>query len=143
MIEVRCVAPVARSRLPSAVRSVLRRAPSIVNPVFVCEKKSRPSEVQVLIGGRSFMRKLHRQFMSDGSDTDILTFPTDEGGDIAICAPVALENARRFNELPAREFLRLLVHGSLHLLGYRDEPTREHKKMWKKQESLVEALWTR
>jgi rRNA maturation RNase YbeY len=93
--------------------------------------------------GRSFMRKLHRDFMDDPTDTDVLAFPTENGGDIAICAPVAAANARRFNEPPARELLRLIVHGSLHLLGYKDEPAREQKKMWKKQETLVGALWTR
>ena len=71
-------------------------------------------------------------------------FRRTNGGDIAICAPVAVQNARRFNEPPARELLRLIVHGTLHLLGYKDEPQRAQKKMWKKQErpggGAVESL---
>lgn len=141
MVLVRCVTPVTLSDLSAPIRSVLKRAPIIVNRVYRSEKKSIPKDVTILISGKSFMRKLHRQFMNDPSDTDVLSFPTDEGGDIAICAPVAAQNARRFKEPVEREFLRLIVHGSLHLLGYKDEPLREQKRMWKKQEALVEALW--
>jgi rRNA maturation RNase YbeY len=141
MVTVQCVGPVRLSGFDAAGRALIKRAPAIVNRVFRSEKKSAPKDVSVLIGGRAFMRKLHRDFMDDPTDTDVLSFPTENGGDIAICAPVALANARRFKEPPARELLRLIVHGALHLLGYKDEPLREQKKMWKKQEALVSDLW--
>ncbi len=150
MVSVQCLKPVRLSGFDADARAVIRRAPKIVDYVFRSEivipakaAIQSPKNVCIQIVGRAFMRKLHRDFMDDPSDTDVLSFPTENGGDIAICAPVAAQNARRFNEPPARELLRLIVHGTLHLLGYKDEPRREQKKMWKKQERLVEALWIR
>lgn len=166
-VSVQCLAPVRLPVLTVAERAVIKNIPSIVTRVF----KSTPSprhafgrgprspaksldrrlrhtgmtpvmEVSILIVGRARMRKLHRDFMDDPTDTDVLAFPTDLGGDIAICAPVAAANAKRFDEPVARELLRLIVHGSLHLLGYQDEPRSAQKKMWVQQEKLVESLWT-
>jgi rRNA maturation RNase YbeY len=142
MISVQCIKPVRLSGFDAATRSVIKRAPAIVSHVFRSEKSPLPKEVAISLGGRAFMRKLHRDFMNDPADTDVLSFPADDGGDIAICAPVAAQNARRFGEPVARELLRLIVHGALHLLGYKDSPARAQKKMWKVQERLVEELWT-
>ena len=141
MISVECLKPVKLSGFDAKTRSVLKKTAFIIGRVYRSEKKSVPEEISVRIVDKPMMQELHSEFMQDPTDTDVLSFPNEFGGDIAICAPVAIENATRFNEPVAREMLRLIVHGTLHLLGYKDEPDRERAEMWNRQERLVEDLW--
>ena len=63
-------------------------------------------------------------------------------GEVYICAAVARADAR-VHEVPLREELvRLVVHGTLHVLGYNhSEGTgRTRSAMWRRQERYVKAL---
>jgi rRNA maturation RNase YbeY len=62
-------------------------------------------------------------------------------GDVVICVPVALSQASRFGNTPDGELLRLLIHGTLHLLGYDHETTeREAKRMTRKEQAIFHRL---
>jgi rRNA maturation RNase YbeY len=63
-------------------------------------------------------------------------------GDIYIAPDVARASARANKVTIREEIVRLVVHGTLHVLGY-DHPegdTRTRSAMWRKQERLVERL---
>jgi len=139
-----------------------RRIDAIVKKVLSSEKKSAAGEVHVIFVDRKNIRRLNRQFLDTPGDTDVIAFPYNRHpgasqsriyhgpgkkrsggtveGDIYICLPVAKDNAGRFKQDLERELTRLVVHGTLHLLGYADEPERARKKMWSRQEPLVEKL---
>ena len=60
-------------------------------------------------------------------------------GDIYICAEVARDNAKRQGVPAGEELLRLVVHGTLHVLGH-DHPAgskRTASRMWRKQEKIL------
>jgi probable rRNA maturation factor len=78
-------------------------------------------EVDVLISGSSRLKELNRRFRRKNKPTDVLSFPRPEGGDIAISADIALENARRYGHGAAEELKILILHGMLHLAGYDHE----------------------
>jgi probable rRNA maturation factor len=61
-------------------------------------------------------------------------------GDLYIAVPQARANARRFGAGLREELIRLVVHGTLHLLGYTDYAPRAKKVMWTEQEKIVRAL---
>jgi rRNA maturation RNase YbeY len=62
-------------------------------------------------------------------------------GDVVICVPVALSQASRFGNTPDEEILRLLIHGTLHLLGYDHETTeQEAKRMTRKEQAIFRRL---
>lgn len=66
--------------------------------------------------------------------TDIITFDLSEQkglieGDIFISHERVLENARLLSIPPAQEFLRVIGHGLLHLMGFRDKKEEEIKAM--------------
>lgn len=74
--------------------------------------------------------------------TDVISFNLAESGeaihgDVYICAQKALENAGDYGESFDGEIQRLIVHGALHLLGYRDYTDAEKTKMFSKQEALL------
>ena len=57
----------------------------------------------------------------------------------AICAEIAREYAKAQGISAGEELLRLVVHGTLHVLGY-DHPTgagRTTSPMWRRQESIL------
>jgi probable rRNA maturation factor len=81
--------------------------------------------------------------------TDVISFGFDRPtakdpviGDIYIAPGVARANARERGVSMREEIVRLLVHGTLHVLGH-DHPEadgRERSPMWKRQERLVSRL---
>jgi probable rRNA maturation factor len=78
-------------------------------------------EVDVLVSGNTRLRELNRRFRRKNKPTDVLSFPRPSGGDIAISAQIARENARRYGHGTAEELKVLVLHGMLHLAGYDHE----------------------
>ena len=66
-------------------------------------------------------RDLNRRFRRKNKPTDVLSFPRPSGGDIAISADIARENAARYGHSVAAELKILVLHGLLHLAGYDHE----------------------
>jgi len=63
-------------------------------------------------------------------------------GDIYIAPAVASRNAKSRRRPVREELVRLLVHGTLHVLGYEhpEDDAREGSAMWRRQELLVNRL---
>ncbi len=80
-----------------------------------------PGEVDVLITGNARVKELNRRFRRKNKPTDVLSFPRTEGGDIAISAEIAAENAQRYGHGAQEELKILILHGMLHLAGYDHE----------------------
>lgn len=78
-------------------------------------------EVAVLITGSQQLRKLNRRYRRKDKATDVLSFPREDGGDIAISAQIAARNALRYGHAAADELKILVLHGMLHLAGYDHE----------------------
>jgi probable rRNA maturation factor len=78
-------------------------------------------EVDILISSNKRLRDLNRRFRRKDKATDVLSFPRPSGGDIAISAQIALENAQRYGHTLASELKILVLHGMLHLAGYDHE----------------------
>ena len=88
------------------------------------------------------MARLNRRHLGHAGATDVISFgfaPTPGGavvGDIYLCPVVARDNARAAGCGVREELLRLVVHGTLHVLGW-DHPVdgaRTSSPMWKRQE---------
>lgn len=78
-------------------------------------------EVSVLIAGNARVQELNRRFRRKNKPTDVLSFPRPQGGDIAISAEIARDNARLYGHRSADELKILILHGMLHLAGYDHE----------------------
>ena len=70
-------------------------------------------------------RELNRQFRGKDTATNVLAFPADSElleydclGDLVICAPVVLAEAREQGKTADAHWAHLVVHGMLHLQGY-------------------------
>ena len=83
--------------------------------------------------------RVHRDFMNIAGATDVITF---HHGEIVIGAEVAERNAAEYGEPLARELLRYLVHGLLHLAGHEDEDEAGRTAIEAAQEEIVSHLWS-
>lgn len=102
--------------------------------------------VSVTFLGRDAMRRLNARHKGRDEPTDVIAFtlPGPGGerlGDVYLCAWVARREAAARGIPLRQELIRLLVHGTLHVLGH-DHPAdgREASPMWRRQERYVKAL---
>lgn len=77
--------------------------------------------------------KLNLEYRAKDKPTNVLSFPSDLPdemaqvlasfpiGDLVICIPVVLEEAQQQHKAPLTHFTHMLVHGTLHLMGYDHE----------------------
>lgn len=87
------------------------------------------AEVSVRVVGAEEMKSLNKEYRNKDRATNVLSFPTgdlaglpDEAaqtlGDIVVCAPVVCDEAAEQDKVAADHWAHMLVHGTLHLLGY-------------------------
>jgi len=97
------------------------------------------------------VRGLNQQFRGIDSATDVLSFPADappveiEGeppylGDLVIAFPYASEQAQREGNGLMDSLCLLVVHGTLHLLGFDHDSPENRAEMWAAQDSALRAL---
>ncbi|MFA0738010.1 MAG: hypothetical protein LKKZDAJK_001110 [Candidatus Fervidibacter sp.] len=105
------------------------------------EGYTEPTHVSLVFCDDATIHALNRQFLNHDYPTDVLSFPlnamTPEGarllGEIIISVETAERNARRYRQPLERELLRLVIHGTLHLLGY-DDTTPENRRRMRRKE---------
>ena len=87
----------------------------------VCREVRLSGDVNVLLTNDRRMRELNRRFRRKDKTTDVLSFPSLKGGDIAISVPAAKTSARELGHGVADEIKILVLHGVLHLKGHDHE----------------------
>lgn len=109
------------------------------------------AELCVRLVDEAAMATLHVQWMDLEGPTDVMSFPMDELrpgrdgaptpagtlGDVVICPTVAQAQAEAGGHAVADEYLLLLVHGMLHLLGYDHGEPEEKVEMFALQRTLL------
>lgn len=121
------------------------RIESIVRSTLAAERV-RDAMLSITFLGNPAMARINARHLGHRGATDVISFGfagsgkrSPVVGDIYIAPAVARANARE-NGVPIREELaRLVVHGTLHVLGYDHPETgpRTGSPMWKRQERLL------
>jgi len=108
-------------------------------------------DLDLSLVGNALMRSLNRKFRKKDKTTDVLSFPLHEKkearrggvflGDIVIAVPRVRKQAKERGVSFERELLFLIIHGTLHLLGYDHEKSpREAKQMKKLEREILSKL---
>ncbi len=113
------------------------------------------AELAVEFVGERCIRRLNGEYRGKDYVTDVLSFPLEgeEGGaaegphapprllgDVVICTRQALRQARTDASSPVRELAMLVVHGTLHLLGY-DHEVDGGEMLARQEELLAHLSW--
>jgi probable rRNA maturation factor len=85
-----------------------------------------------------YLLKINQQFLQHNTFTDVITFPLSKKGEsvygeIYLSVDRIKENAKSFNAAYQKELLRVMVHGALHLCGYKDKTKSLQQQMRAKE----------
>lgn len=96
----------------------------IINEIL--RKHKAMGRLSITFCDDKFMKKLNAKYRGKNKTTDVLSFEIgdkDLQGDIYISLPTAIRQAKEYNVPLMEELIRLSIHGTLHVLGYK------HKEM--------------
>lgn len=103
----------------------------------IIKKEGQQGSINLLLVDDQKIQQLNRDYRYKDKATDVLAFPMGEDGvlgDMAISLDTAKRNAKRFGVSYNTEMKRLVVHGTLHLLGY------DHGKEMRHAEEIYQKL---
>lgn len=91
-------------------------------------------ELSYIFCSDAYLLAINQQYLDHDTYTDIVTFDNSEApgeiiGDIFISVDRIRENAEKFKQAFIDELHRVMIHGALHLLGYKDKKPAEKQKM--------------
>jgi len=91
-----------------------------------------------------YLRTINVQFLEHDTYTDIITFDYSSeeliAGEIYISIDRVIENAKLYQQDINLEIHRIIIHGVLHLLGYRDKSPEEKAQMNSKEDYYLSLL---
>ena len=102
------------------------------------KEKQKISCVNYIFCSDEHLLKINKDYLNHHYYTDVITFeyPGEDGvlGDIFISIDRVKLNARDYNHSTTEELHRVMVHGLLHLLGYKDKKPEQQKVMTSKED---------
>ncbi len=122
---------------------VLKKAAFLTLQTELGEKEK---EISITLVSDNKIRQLNRKFHKVDSFTDVLAFPMEDDfvstkdilGDVVISPEVALRQAKKHSF--EDELALLVIHGVLHLLGYRDEKKKMREMMENRERKILKQM---
>jgi len=105
----------------------------------------RLSELNFILCSDEYLLRINQDYLQHDDYTDVITFDNSEElktivGDVFISIDRIKENAANFNASALKELCRVMVHGTLHLLGYKDKTKKDKQQMTEKEDFYLEKL---
>jgi probable rRNA maturation factor len=104
---------------------------------IIKEEEMIIGELVYVLCNDEYLLKKNIQFLNHNTLTDVITFDYSDdkiiSGDILISTERVVENAKIFNVNYLTELHRVMVHGLLHLLGYKDKIEKDADTMREKE----------
>tara|TARA_B100000927_G_scaffold269122_1_gene244372 strand:+ start:88 stop:501 length:414 start_codon:yes stop_codon:yes gene_type:complete len=119
---------------------------SISNWVAVSIKKLsfREGDISVIFCSDDYLKQININYLNHDYYTDIITFDYSDNkiisGDLFVSIDRVKENAEINNENFNKEICRVIIHGILHLCGYKDKTSKEKEEMRKLEDSFLNLI---
>ncbi|PJE76079.1 rRNA maturation RNase YbeY [Candidatus Uhrbacteria bacterium CG10_big_fil_rev_8_21_14_0_10_48_11] len=91
-------------------------------------------ELSLAFVGEAAMRRLNETYRQKAESTDVLSF---EYGEVIICVPRAIRQAKRHRLSVSREIGVLFLHALLHIFGFDHETEKDRLAMQKAEEKIL------
>jgi len=117
-----------------------------ISETVLTDHKVQDGYVSFIFGSDELLASLKKEFFQQDHWTDVIAFrlndykETHVEGEIYISLPRAKENSEKFAEPFEKEVARLIIHGTLHLLGFEDKTDQQINKMRKIEEKYLGLL---
>jgi probable rRNA maturation factor len=136
----------------------IRSLPRIARECSLVRKaiQSKPQDVSISFVTAAKIQKLNQTYRGIDRPTDVLSFspavaslpkfqiPNSKFqadlGDLFICLPYVVAEAKRRQEDLNTECIRMVVHGTLHLMGMDHATAKDEKKMFGLQEKIIKTV---
>lgn len=98
-------------------------------------------EINYIFCDDEYLLKLNVEFLEHDTLTDIISFDYTLGklisGDIFISVERVVENAKKFNQTFDNELNRVIIHGILHYLGFKDKSVDDKAEMRAEEDTCL------
>jgi len=100
-------------------------------------------DISFIFVSDDFLSDFKKKYFHKNHFTDVIAFRLNEyeesfvEGEVYISLPRAKENARFFNQPYAKEVSRLIIHGCLHLIGFKDDSRTDKEIMIKNEDEIL------
>jgi len=113
-----------------------KRVELIILKTLELERSKSTKEMSVAFISSDEIKRINSQYRDIDSATDVLSFEGDDNilGEIIVCPEEVRKNGDDFDE----ELKRVLIHGTLHILGYDHE--KDQGEMIQKQEEYFSLI---
>lgn len=120
-----------------------RKTSNWIKEAIISEGK-KPGVISFIFCSDDYLLEVNKKYLNHDYFTDIITFDYVENntvnGDIFISVDRVGENAIEFSKTIDDELHRILIHGILHLLGYKDKKKLDKKLMTEKEDYFLKVL---
>jgi len=124
--------------------TLLRKAASLTLKLEFVGRK----QAGIVLVDSEEIRRLNKEFLGRDRATDVLAFPLggefistkDMVGEVVISVEDAARQAEDLEHKLNEELVLLVIHGLLHLAGYRDNDQEKRKQMQRKEEEILHKL---
>lgn len=117
-----------------------------INRVVKEESSNRVqvANISIHLCDNKFIREHNREFLNHNYATDIITFDNSVGntisGELLISLERVKENALEYGSNERDELNRVIIHGILHLIGYKDSNQKEIDRMIAAEERALKLF---
>ena len=130
---------------PELISPVKDICSAILKNVFT-DQNITNANVTIVFGKDELLTQFKKKYFGKNHLTDVIAFRLNDeseqqiDGEIYISFPRAKENALKFDEPFEKEITRLMIHGSLHLIGYTDDTSNTKNKMTQLEDQYLEKI---
>ena len=102
-------------------------------------------ELNFILCSDDYLLRINQDYLQHNDYTDVITFDNAEGfkmimGDVFISVDRIKENAKQFKSNMETELCRVMIHGTLHLLGYKDKTKAAKTEMTAKEDYYLALM---
>ena len=109
--------------------------------LFSVSKSFVLSNLSIVFCSDEFLLKMNVEYLQHEYYTDIISFDYSDGrsiaGELFISVDRVRDNANALNKSFESELLRVIAHGVLHLMGYKDKSKADQKKMRSEEDAAI------
>lgn len=112
---------------------------------IIDNENEKPGELNFIFCDDDFIYEINKKYLDHDTFTDIITFDYSEdfgnvSGDIYVSIDRIKDNANQYKVEFQEELARVIAHGVLHIIGYKDKTVEETEIMRKKENDYLQII---
>lgn len=127
-----------------ALPGIKKRATTAWIRNVITDRGKKVGDISFIFCSDAYLLDVNKKYLDHDYYTDIITFDYVDGvvvsGDIFISVDRVIDNAKSFRVLFNEELNRIIIHGVLHLLGFKDKSEVDKQRMTEEEDLCLKML---